>query len=633
MTSAPSREDKAKVAHRVSGARSVADRDELLRLAVDVGSIGIFETDFESNETRFSSELCSILGLLPGARMSYKRAALFFHEEDRAVVRQSLDAAEGGADKGKWSGIYRIVRTDGQVRWVSIQGRRFYRGREVVRSIGTVIDVTRLKETEQALRKSELRLRLALEAAEIGTFEADTSAREAIIDDQEARLLGLPKGTTTVSVEELRRRIPAEDLLQSDAKQHRLVNDKIAYQHEFRLRMPDGSERWLSGRADIRSNRIFGVNFDITRHKLAEAALQGSEARLRVAAEAANLGVFEWDPDLDITVWENDRIYEIFARAKSAGPVGKQEFLEKYLHPSDASNFEATLQRAMDTRGRLQVKCRIRTTVGPTRWVQIEGKFEPHNGTGRLRLIGVVADITAQRRLEMRAKRLSQRLQMIQDEERRNIAQELHDSTVQHLVAGSLTLTALRSDAIGDKEVLWKEAEGSFAEAIKELRTFSYLMHPPALRARGLGLALRQYVEGVSTRSGLHITLRCNAKVDALPFRMQRALFRIVQEAVANVYRHASASRATITCRLFKNSIHVIVVDDGRGMASTRHGRPALHHGMGLRGIKARLDQVGGRLIIRKAKPNGTILHATLPIAVADADRTGRAARIDAEGN
>src|SRR5215831_5542296 len=631
MTSVPTRDDKTTVTHRLSQARSVTDRDELLRLAVDLGRIGIYETDFELNETRFSPELCSILGLWPGTRMSSERAVLLFHEEDRLAVQRSLDAAQSGPDKGKWSGVHRIVRPDGQIRWISIQGRRFYRDGEVVRSLGTVIDVTHMKETEQALRKSELRLRLALEAAQIGTFEADMSACEVRIDSQEARLLGLPEGTTTVPVEELRRRIPTEDLLQSDAKKHRLVNDKIAYQHEFRLLMPDGSERWLSGRADIRSNRIFGVNFDITRRKIAEAALQGSEARLRVAAEAAGLGVFEWDPEHDVAVWENERIYQIFGRTKASGPVNKQELVQKYLHPKDASHFEATLQRAMETSGRFQVKCRIRTAAGSTRWLQIEGKFEPHNGIRRSRLIGVVADITAQRKLEMRAQRLSQRLHMIQDEERRNIARELHDSTVQHLVAGSLTLAALKSDDPGDKEALWKQAEESFAEAIKELRTFSYLMHPPELRARGLGFALRQYVEGVSARSGLQITLRCNAKIDALPFRTQRALFRMVQEAVANVYRHASASRAAIACRLFKSAIHVIVVDDGRGIACNGHGRPALHHGMGLRGIKARLDQVGGRLSIRKAKPRGTILHATMPLIVADTNRTRHALATETE--
>src|SRR5262249_4418850 len=151
-----------------------------------------------------------------------------------------------------------------------------------------------------------------------------------------------------------------------------------------------------------------------------------------------------------------------FDRPKSAGPVSRRELMQSYLHRSDASHFEATLERAIEARGRFRVNCRIRTTARGTRWLQIEGKFEPNTGTGRLRFTGVVADITAQRRLEMRAHRLTQRLQVIQDEERRNIAQELHDSTVQHLVAGTLMLAALKSGGgRRNKEELWQEVEGS----------------------------------------------------------------------------------------------------------------------------------------------------------------------------
>src|SRR5262245_8751527 len=172
------------------------ESDELLRLAVQVGGIGIYETDLEQDRARFSPELCAILGLPAGTDMSYADALHLFDERDRAAVNASVEAAGNSADAGKWSGLHRIVRMDGAVRWVSIQGRRHYRdtadGRQAVRSVGTVIDVTHLKETEAALRESELRLRLALEAAQMGTFEADIGGGQAIIDAQEARLLGLP---------------------------------------------------------------------------------------------------------------------------------------------------------------------------------------------------------------------------------------------------------------------------------------------------------------------------------------------------------------------------------------------------------------------------------------------------------
>ena len=193
-----------------------------------------------------------------------------------------------------------------------------------MRSIGTVIDITHLKETEAALRESELRLRFALDAAQMGTFDVDMAATQALIDVQEARLLGLPENTRVVSVDELRKRVPLEDLQTSDVKQKRLTGGGEAYHHEFRMHMPDGSERWLSAYADIRSDRIFGVNFDVTERKRSEAALQESAARLRIATSGAALGVFSGMQKSDHAVWENDRLSEIFGRSRTDGPLSKQ---------------------------------------------------------------------------------------------------------------------------------------------------------------------------------------------------------------------------------------------------------------------------------------------------------------------
>ena len=596
------------------------ESDELLRLAVQVGGIGIYDTDFEQNRARFSPELCGILGLPAGTEMTYAETVQLFDERDRAAVTASVEAAGSSADEGKWSGVHRILRADGTVRWVSVQGRRYYRdtanGRQAVRSIGTVIDITHLKETEAALRQSELRLRLALEAAQMGTFEADIAGSEAIIDAQEARLLDLPAETRIVSADELRARVPFEDVQASDAKLGRLQQQGEAYQHEFRLRRPDGSERWLSGHAAIRANRIFGVNFDVTERKRAEVALRESEARLRIATSGAALGVFERDVKSDRTVWVNERMYEIFGRSHADGSLSKQQFVDDYLHPDDAYAFEEAVQDAMRTDGTFHAICRIRRK-SELRWLQIDGKYELTDTGEPLRLVGVVADITERKRLEQEAEELSERLVNLQEEERQRIAQELHDSTAQHLVAANLNLMNLRSKAGSgsDEAELWDEVEASMEEALKELRTFSYLMHPPTLHADGLRSTIRQYIEGYANRSGLSVKLRSSPKVDKLPFRMQRSLLRIVQEALANVQRHASASQVTVDLRRIAGRLHLIVTDNGRSVGGTseHEGRAPFRPGVGIRGIRARVRQFGGDLRIRMGS-RGTTIHAVVPV-------------------
>jgi PAS domain S-box-containing protein len=596
------------------------EHDELLSLAVRVGVIGIYDTDLERKRTRFSPELCMILGLPAGTEMTYAQASRLFDKRDRAAVVSSVEAARDAANEGQWSGEFRVLRTDGEVRWVYIQGCRHYRdtanGRKAVRSIGAVIDITLMKETEAALRESELRLRLALEAAQMGTFEADITGSEAIIDAQEARLLGLPEKARIVSADALRVRISSEDLIASDAKLERLQRHGEAYHHEFRLCMPDGSARWLSARAAIRSNRIFGVNFDITERKSSEAALRESEERLRLAVSAAALGVFERDVKADRTVWMNDRMYEIFGRTRAEGPLNRSQFQNDYLHPDDAEAFDRAMNTAIRTDGNFHTIFRIHLKSGAQRWLQVDGKFKVTDAGDPSLLVGVVADITTRKALEAESEELSERLVTLQEEERRRIARELHDSTAQHLVAANLNLMILRSKTgLGsDQAALWDEVESSMQEALKELRTFSYLMHPPALQAEGLRSTIRQYIDGYAHRSGLTVRFKSNPRLDKLPFRMQRSLFRIVQEALANVHRHASASRVSIDLRRVDRRLFLTVSDNGNGVEGmSQERREPLRPGVGILGIRARVQQLGGELKI-KTGINGTIIQVSVPV-------------------
>jgi PAS domain S-box-containing protein len=470
-----------------------------------------------------------------------------------------------------------------------------------------------MKQAEEALRESERRLRLALDAAGMGTFEADLAGKEAWIDAQEARLLGLPEGTQKISKEEISQRMPLEDLQTSDAKQERLTTNREAYHHEFRLAMPDGTQRWLSAYADVRAGRIFGVSFDITQRKAAEAAFREGETRLRVATAAAALGIFEWDPTTDHAVWGNDRMYEIFGRRPSDGPISKEEFVKRYLCPADLEAFETTLNWALINVDSFHATCRVRRN-GSLRWLQFDGKFESAEPGAPVRLIGVVADVTARKRLEARAERFADRLATIQEQERRNLAQELHDSTVQHLVAANLAVASLRG-GIGDARRSWDDLERSLSEAIKELRTFSFLLVPPDSPGHRFNDSLRRYIDGFADRAGLAVKLRSCAQVNKLALPSQRAVFRVVQEALANVYRHASASEVSVELRRTRGHLHVVVTDNGCGIrAKVEPGQWRLPEGVGIRGMKLRLTQVKGRLRIGQVYKGGTRVHAALPL-------------------
>ena len=386
---------------------------------------------------------------------------------------------------------------------------------------------------------------------------------------------------------------------------------------QYRLRCQDGSYHWIDDTGAPRYGPdgtflgYIGSCVDVTAQKETEMTLRESETRLRVATDSAKLGVFEGDIRRDSTVWVNDRMYEIFGRSVQDGPLSKAAFFRDYLHPDDVRAFEAAIDEALKTGGGLHTTCRIRLKTGQERWLQIDGTYERSELGEPLRLIGVAADITERRRLEQRAVDLTERLINVQEEERQRIAQELHDSTAQHLVAVSLNLATLRPKAgLTSKEVdRWNDTEACLREAQKEIRTFSYLLHPPTLEADRLVASLKQFVTGFCERTGITVQTRLHPELDKLPIQMQRTLLRIAQEGLTNVVRHAAASVVRIDGRIVAGRVHLIITDDGRGLGG---GQDATS-GRGIPGMQDRTHRWGGELRLRSGS-KGTTVHAVWPV-------------------
>jgi signal transduction histidine kinase len=216
---------------------------------------------------------------------------------------------------------------------------------------------------------------------------------------------------------------------------------------------------------------------------------------------------------------------------------------------------------------------------------------------------------------------LSSQLLALQEEERQRIARELHDSTAQHLVAANLGLAGLeaqvRENPAGRKSLA--EVEGLLTEALRELRIFTYLLHPPNLAHDGLQATLRDFAEGFAGRTGLVARIRIPEELDDLSPELQRAILRVVQEALTNVHRHANATRVSITARILSGRLVIRIRDNGHGMGGSVRPDGPIRLGVGVTGMRARLEQFGGSLKIRTGR-GGACVVAMIPMA-----RAGRA--------
>ena len=212
---------------------------------------------------------------------------------------------------------------------------------------------------------------------------------------------------------------------------------------------------------------------------------------------------------------------------------------------------------------------------------------------------------------------LTKRLLKVQDEERRRIARDLHDSTGQTLVALKMGIFALQKKPETSQHTkhYLSNLSDLADQALQEIRTTSYLLHPPLLDAAGFGSAAQWYIEGFAKRSGLKIKMQFAREYERLPDAIEIALFRVLQESLTNVHRHSGANEVHVRFRRDSKGAVLEVRDFGRGLPKdvNASGAPGRSSGVGLTGIRERLNELKGELELEPAVP-GTILRATIPL-------------------
>jgi two-component system NarL family sensor kinase len=216
-------------------------------------------------------------------------------------------------------------------------------------------------------------------------------------------------------------------------------------------------------------------------------------------------------------------------------------------------------------------------------------------------------------------RKLSARILTLQDEERRRLGRELHDSAGQLLAALHINLGVIAQKTQGDPSLSARVADSAALadQVISEIRTLSYLLHPPMLDETGLGSAVDWYVRGFSERSKINVELRVDPELPRFPTDVETAIFRIVQESLVNIHRHSGSRTAFISLSASSAEAVLLVRDEGCGipaeiLKSMDDGGANI--GVGIGGMRERARQLGGSISIRRAEP-GTLVQVKLPVS------------------
>ncbi len=229
-------------------------------------------------------------------------------------------------------------------------------------------------------------------------------------------------------------------------------------------------------------------------------------------------------------------------------------------------------------------------------------------------------EIAVREKAELHLRRLSLRLMTLQDEERRRIARDLHDTTGQTLAAIKMSIALIRQikGAPVGLEPLIDDLNALADEALQEVRTTSYLLHPPLLDEAGIASAARWFVEGFARRSGVDVQCEIPDKLERPPRECELVLFRVLQESLTNVHRHSEATAATV--RLFREAgeFHLEISDNGRGFSEEslrKLGGTNHKSGVGISGMRERVRELNGKFEVSSLQP-GTAIRVTLPATI-----------------
>jgi len=498
-----------------------------------------------------------------------------------------------------------------------------------------VHDITARKRAEEATRASEERFRNLVQDLHVGVLLlgpdaeikfANRAALETFGEsEQEARARN-SSNVGMISIREDGTEIPFEErpgpraIATKKPVRNEMVGWRRANSNEILWTLMDAVPH-LGANGEVVS-AILSVS-DVTLWKQAEEALRASEERFRTLVRDFNVGVVLLGPDARVQ-FANQAAEEMFGITLEEAQGKDSSQLSLISIREDGTELPFSMRPgplASKTGQTFKNEVIGWRRPGSNELLWTMGNVVPQfaqNGSVSAS-INTFINITERKQAEEALHQLSTRLLQLQDEERRRLGRELHDSLAQSVLAVNLNL-AQASRSLTSKDERSRhalaEARRVLVEMSREIRTLSYLLHPPLLDELGLVSALKEYAEGFSDRSGINLALDIQAGFGRLPQEAETALFRIVQESLANIQRHSGTKTAKIHLRGDTACVNLEVIDHGRGMdekAIERGNGSGTRLGVGILGMRERMTQLGGKLEI-ESSPSGTTVRVSIPV-------------------
>ena len=487
-------------------------------------------------------------------------------------------------------------------------------------------EVERCK-AEEALRESEEKYRNLVESTldlifmvnEVGTYTYVNPRFEKVTGYSARDLIGQPFTYIVApeyiesTIQRFKKGIRGEDTPPYEAELVHKSGERIPV--EFLVTTQYDTMDRPTGR--------FGIGRDIKERRKADNALRQIAADLAKAQDLAHIGSWRYNRDTKLSVW-SEEMFRIFGLKPDQGTPFHAE-QKKIVHPDDWQRFETAVRAAVKGKP-YGLELRILRPDGSMRYIFTMGEAEVGQNGEVKGLFGTTQDITERKLAEKTLKEQSEQLRILsarlseaEEAERRRIARELHDQVGQNLTVVGINLNILRSMLPEEdmKMVQNRLVEDSLTlveQTTEYTRSLMADLRPPDMDDYGLVAAIRWYSERFSMRTDIEVIME-GKEINPRPTAyIENNVFRIVQEVLTNISKHAKAKSAKINVAVTEGKLRLIIIDDGVGFDPAEVQKAGEHHGWGLMTMAERAEVIGGRFSLESETGKGTQVTVEVPL-------------------
>ena len=594
---------------------------QFFRDVFNASPIGIAVENLEGQPLFLNRAFCSLLGFSE-EELHGKHCVDFSPPEDADkdwALFQQLRA--GAIDHYQLEKRY--FRRDGSLVWgrLSIS---LLKGRPSPLVVAMVEDITDKRTAEESVRASEERLRLAHQAARIGTFERNVRTGVVTWTPEMESMYGLPLGSFGKTQAAFENLIHPDDRARVIGLVDSAVKTGQPTAGEWRVAWPDGSIHWIAGRWQVFMNasgepqRVIGANIDVTERKRTEEALLALNRALKAQAELLQsreelLRIFVKNVPAGVAMLDRDlRYLQVSDRWCTDYSLDSSQVLGRAhyeLFPDVPQRWKEMHRRALEGETLRAEEDRWDRDSGTTMWVRWE--IRPWRTASGIvgGILIFTEDITHRKQMEEAISGMSRRLIHSQEQERARIGRELHDDINQRLAMLSLELEQLQGNP-SEVQTRVQDLRNRTTEISNDVQALSHELHSSKLEYLGVVAGIKSWCKEFGQRQRMEIDFRHEVS-SALQLEVGLCLFRVLQEALHNAAKYSGVKRIEVQLTEHSNEVHLMVNDQGRGfdIEAARQGR-----GLGLANMQERVKLLNGAISIESKPSGGTSIRVKIPL-------------------